>query len=610
MVKGFLIFLFLSISVALQCQSDKLFAELESIPVDSTKEAETVSHLLFKSIDEEFRGAEAYNKFNDAGLILYSKNLLGLAGESFDYALKAAYDIDNNALIAKMQTNLGVVNEIQGNYIKALEYYQLSLNSFIKEDDKKSQSLVYNNIAIIHQELGNNDAAYFNLQKSYELKLIVNDSVLIASALNNFGVFYEENRIVLDSALLYYQKALEIYSDLGDKRNEAICLNNIASVYSKLDNYQQAKEYFNNSVILFRESGEKLWLGKALLYLGQLENANKNFTRALDYLLESKEYLFESNYTNGMIEVVNELAKAYYSNGKYEESATEYKLLDYLKDSLLNINKQNEINELEIKFQTTQKQLQIDKLVHEQEIQRSKLRQIQLSAIGLGLILVLVIILLYIRGRHRKLLLLNKNIMIKQQLLQKQMNPHFLFNILASIQSYISRNEREKASSYLSKFSGLTRMVLQSSSQERILLSEEISLLKNYIELEQLRMNGEFEFKIIIQENLELEDIEIPPMMIQPFVENSIKHGVAKVNNGKLIIEIFEIGTSIRFKIKDNGPGLKEVKTSEKKTHKSMAMKITTDRAMILEQKWKKSVEIYYENVEIGTKVVVVLPEI
>jgi len=311
-----------------------------------------------------------------------------------------------------------------------------------------------------------------------------------------------------------------------------------------------------------------------------------------------------------MIEVVNELAKAYYSNGKYEESASEYILLDYLKDSLLNIDKQNEINELEIKFQTTQKQLQIDKLVHEQEIQKGKLRQIQLSAIGLGLILVLVIILLYIRGRHRKLLLLNKNIMIKQQLLQKQMNPHFLFNILASIQSYISKNESSKASSYLSKFSGLTRMVLQSSAQDKILLSEEIELLNNYIELEKLRMNEGFYFELIIQDNLEVDDIEIPPMMIQPFVENAIKHGVAKVNNGKLIIQIVEKGTSIRFEIKDNGPGLMERKTSENKLHKSMAMKITADRAMILEQKWKKKVEIYYENVEIGTKVVVSLQEI
>ncbi|PLX06661.1 MAG: hypothetical protein C0596_15195 [Marinilabiliales bacterium] len=538
MIKGFLIFLFLGISLALQCQSDKLFAELDSIHVDSVNEAENVCKLLFKSINEEYKGREAYEKYNDAGLILYSKNLLSLANESFIYALDVANDIKDNELVARTQSNFGVINEIQGNYSLALEYYQLSLNSFIEVGDHKSQSLVYNNIAIIHQELCNNDAAYKNLEKSYELKTYINDSVLIASALNNFGVFYEENRIIPDSALYYYQKALEIYVALGDKSNEAICLNNIASVYSKLDNYEKAQEYFNSSVSLFRQKGEKLWLGKALLYLGRLENAYENHKEALDYLLEAKQYLFDYNYTNGMIEVVNELAKAYYSNGKYEESASEYILLDYLKDSLLNIDKQNEINELEIKFQTTQKQLQIDKLVHEQEIQKGKLRQIQLSAIGLGLILVLVIILLYIRGRHRKLLLLNKNIMIKQQLLQKQMNPHFLFNILASIQSYISKNESSKASSYLSKFSGLTRMVLQSSAQDKILLSEEIELLNNYIELEKLRMNEGFYFELIIQDNLEVDDIEIPPMMIQPFVENAIKHGVAKVNNGKLIIQI------------------------------------------------------------------------
>jgi len=167
MIKGFLIFLFLGISLALQCQSDKLFAELDSIHVDSVNEAENVCKLLFKSINEEYKGREAYEKYNDAGLILYSKNLLSLANESFIYALDVANDIKDNELVARTQSNFGVINEIKGNYSLALEYYQLSLNSFIEVGDHKSQSLVYNNIAIIHQELCNNDAAYKNLEKSY-----------------------------------------------------------------------------------------------------------------------------------------------------------------------------------------------------------------------------------------------------------------------------------------------------------------------------------------------------------------------------------------------------------------------------------------------------------
>jgi LytS/YehU family sensor histidine kinase len=212
------------------------------------------------------------------------------------------------------------------------------------------------------------------------------------------------------------------------------------------------------------------------------------------------------------------------------------------------------------------------------------------------------------KGRQKKLSMQNKNMFIKQQILQNQMNPHFLFNVLTSIQSYMAGSDTQKASSYLSKFSRLTRMVLQSSAQDKILLSEEIELLTNYIELEQLRLNNAFSYELRISEDLDIEEIEIPPMMIQPFVENAIKHGLNSIENGLLLLEIEEKANYIHFVVSDNGKGIDKNK-KDSSNHMSMALGIINERAGILKQKLKKDVSIKYISVEKGTKVEVKLPE-
>ncbi len=142
--------------------------------------------------------------------------------------------------------------------------------------------------------------------------------------------------------------------------------------------------------------------------------------------------------------------------------------------------------------------------------------------------------------------------------LQAQMNPHFIYNALYSIQGYIMNNKKELASNYLMRFSSLMRSTLNSSRARDIPLTEEIDLLKSYLELEHLRSNGSFEYHITISENLRVEEVFIPPMFIQPLVENAIKHGVEGMIDGTGIIELLfqEIGNNILVTVKDNGKGI------------------------------------------------------
>ncbi len=604
-----LLVVFLFVSLLSFSQTESLIENLKETPNDSLRQISLIKNLLVKSVSVEYDDSAAFENYNKIGLIFYSKNLPEFTEEFFYLAKQSAEAMGDYDKAAQMIMNIGVVREMSGDYVAALNNYQESLKAFNKTGNKKSQSLVYNNIAIVHQELGNDDLAYQNLIQSYNLKVEVKDSALIASALNNLGVFYEESLGDLDSALCFYSDAQEIYILLEDSRNTAICQNNIANLLFKDKNYDAARKAFEESVAGFRLLDDKLWLSRSLMYSGQLEAEIGNFLVAVKFMEESLNLLIDSGYTRNLMEVYGSVAKAYLKVGDFKNSALSFEQYDLLKDSLLNIDKQNEISKLEVKYQTAQKELEIEALQKEKEIQNRKIAQISSLIVAIIVILGFIIIVLYMRGKQRKLFMQNKNMTIKQQILQNQMNPHFLFNVLTSIQGYMSDSNSEKASDYLSKFSKLTRMVLQSSAQDKILLSEEIELLTNYIQLEQLRLEKSFEFVLSIDDAIETEEINIPPMMIQPFVENAIKHGLKNIENGVLELKILEKDSYILFSISDNGKGFEKGEI-DSTNHKSLALGIINERAEILKQKWKKDVSVSFKSDEKGTKVDVKLPEI
>ncbi len=130
---------------------------------------------------------------------------------------------------------------------------------------------------------------------------------------------------------------------------------------------------------------------------------------------------------------------------------------------------------------------------------------------------------------------------VEMTALRAQMNPHFLFNCLNSINRFIVRNDAETASNYLTKFSRLIRLILQNSKSSTITLRNELEALKLYIELEEMRFENRFDYSIHVDDNIEVEFVEVPPLLLQPYVENAIWHGLMhKESKGKLTIDDYK----------------------------------------------------------------------
>ena len=208
---------------------------------------------------------------------------------------------------------------------------------------------------------------------------------------------------------------------------------------------------------------------------------------------------------------------------------------------------------------------------------------------------------------------------VEMEALRSQMNPHFLFNSLNSINRFILKNESEMASDYLTNFSRLIRLILQNSKSEVIPLSHEIEALKLYVEMEMLRFNDKFEYQVNIDKNVEADDIEIPPMVIQPYVENAIWHGLMHKENGKgkLLVNITKTNGTLSCVVEDNGVGREKAKALKSKSatkRKSFGMQITKSRIDMMNDVLGKRAQVNIVDLKdengcaTGTKVELTIP--
>jgi len=205
---------------------------------------------------------------------------------------------------------------------------------------------------------------------------------------------------------------------------------------------------------------------------------------------------------------------------------------------------------------------------------------------GLILVSLAFLIFIWVKQREKKIRGQNRYLLLEQRLLRSQMNPHFIFNSLSAIQSFIFENNPVEAGSYLSRFADLIRSILYSSREEYITLEKEIQTLRNYLDLQQLRFNNKFSYEIFIDPELELETIKIPPMLAQPFIENAIEHGLKDLDRpGRLKVSFTFSATFLNIRVEDNGIGIEEamrLKRTKSNEHKSLATKITKERIEIL----------------------------
>jgi LytS/YehU family sensor histidine kinase len=239
-------------------------------------------------------------------------------------------------------------------------------------------------------------------------------------------------------------------------------------------------------------------------------------------------------------------------------------------------------------------------LNRQNQIQALELQEQNLWFALLGVILFGMVLVMSFYARQHILIQKNQVLSMNQKLLRTQINPHFFFNVLSSIQVYLlEKQDAVAVVSYLSKFSKLMRSVLENSRVEFISLSEEINTLQNYLDIQKIRFEGKFDYEIHVEESINAQALGIPPMLAQPFLENALEHGLKMLGEkGEIEVSFQSTKKKLVLRIKDNGVGrIQAAQQSTDAGYQSLSTQITKERLWVLNQQLKTKIDFHIEDV-------------
>ncbi|MEL6943504.1 MAG: histidine kinase, partial [Bacteroidota bacterium] len=285
------------------------------------------------------------------------------------------------------------------------------------------------------------------------------------------------------------------------------------------------------------------------------------------------------------------LVLAYKGAGQYLTAFEYQDQYNEVEDSIISSGNKSRIQALQNLYESEKKERELAELSQQTTHQAFQIKRRNLLLIAISAIALLTIFSLYLFGQQH--ILKNQRVAseAEQRLLRVQMNPHFLFNALSSIQTYLfNKEDTQKAIVYLSRFSELMRQILEYSRETYITIEDEIRTLENYLSLQQLRHNYEFDYEIQIDQSINRWETLIPPLMAQPFVENAIEHGkIHTQKDGKVKISFKKSNNQLLLIVEDNGIGRTQaLKFRNQKKYKSLATSITKERMELLHTLTKK----------------------
>lgn len=495
------------------------------------------------------------------------------------------------------------------NYLQAIKANEVSKIPFFSGQ-------MYSNVGIVFQEnkLFRKALNYHHLSLS-EAKREKMPEKDLTRLYNNTGMSYTELKMT-DSALYFYEKALKQLDEKSDPVERATILFNAGYGYIGKGDYDKAKEYLERSITLADKSGFALGKTLALNNMAQLYLKKGEPLLAEKYAKETLTLLEELPSSMWTATALQTLSGAYSKTGKFKEAYDVFNRSYLIVDSTLNAATDEKLSFLEAQFEYDKKEAVLT-ATHAAEIRQQKTVKYALIG-GSALLLLGGAFSFFFYKRKRDAQSLQKEAELKAAIsdvemkaLRAQMNPHFIFNSLNSISDYIARNNTQLADEYLAKFAKLMRLILENSEQKEVALSKDLHALELYMQLEALRMNHKFGYEIKVADDIDTENTLVPPLILQPFVENSIWHGIAgKQGPGKITIQVKREDGMLSCSVEDDGVG----RTTNPKTvvneraKKSLGMKITSERIAILNRMKHSHAKIELSDLVQGTKVQVKLP--
>lgn len=553
---------------------------------------------------------------------------------------------------ARCYLMLGQINERIQEWALARDNYQKAIaKPELKNTSEYNQAL--QGLGFTNLKMSNFDAALTAYQEA--LNLTSNENERAARILDISEVYYQ---------MAQFNDALKILDGAGgNTKDEAMTgkiQNQKAKIYARLNELDKANDYYQSSQRNLRPvenaadaSRDQPVLQSAKEEISEGYRVQKRYDEDIALRNQSIDYNLESNNLNEVSKDKIELSKSLAAKGETNKAIKELEEAALLADTINNPGEQakafltladlyekndrpqqalqaykryaeaaqrsSEANALvlEEKADLIKRQKEIEELTRTVTLARQEeqtLSQRQRIVIY-GLVLLLCVLLVTSYFIYRNALASRRaNQLLALKSLRGQMNPHFIFNALNSVNQFISENDERTANKYLAEFSRLMRLVLENSQEDFIPLQKEEEIIDLYVKLEHYRFRDKFEYTLTVDADLIRETIQIPPMLIQPYVENAVWHGLRyKEGKGKLDIHFKKEPTNLIVLIEDDGIGRHKsqaMKTDNQKRHQSTGLKNIQERLSILNSVYKTNYQVKVEDIfpQSGTRVSVTIP--
>ncbi len=477
----------------------------------------------------------------DSALICYEDALLGASLTNDTFWISAAW------------VNIGVARELQGDYAGAQEAGLNALRWKEVQGDSLGLARVLHNLTMLYWRRDSIDQAVALLQRSLAIKR-KQDTLSLVTGLNNLGVLLID-QARHDTAIAVLKESLKLVDELADGAERELQLCNLGLAFERGGNLDSAAYYYQEGLDHARRSGDSEVEIGSLFGLGDVRRAQGRLAEARPLLDSSLAIATRVGSLEGMKEAHASLVNLHEELNDPESALEHFRAYHDLNDSLMNESTRAEMSELQLRYDTEHKDRENAELRSAQEVAMLRAARNRWVAVGIGVLALAIAVMAWAIGQRNKQRARQREAELEQEALRLQMDPHFLFNALNTIPGLYAGGDPATANDHVGHLSRFLRLVLETSRRRTIPLEQEVQLVEHYLRISANRRPGSFTWELKVMPYVQAERIAVPPMLIQPVVENAIEHGLNGVANGHVSVLVDRAGSVLHIEVKDNGVG-------------------------------------------------------
>jgi tetratricopeptide (TPR) repeat protein len=606
----------------LSSQRPKRFATIDSLFKKHSRDSIKMKTLAKTSNSINYVEGESYG-LNALGVIYRNISHYEQSIEIHKKANTLANLSNNIEFEIISLNNIGVAYRRMDLVKPALDFHTKALD--IARSIKNPSETISYNIAVSQNSIGNiylileqYDLALKQFEKSIDIEKRAGNRLGLAINYQNIGYAYEAQG-ELENALRNYKLSLEFNEQINSNLGRVICYNSIGQVYIKQKKHIDAKVIIEKALEKALKINDQFYIASSYINLGWVQKEMGELKASEEHLKKGLEVAKQYSLNLSIVEADKHLSELYNKTKDYESALSHYKESVEVEKTINNERNLRYVNDVIIQYENEAKNNEIKALASENQVWRTKLERNKKVFWYSMLVLAIIGGVLVALYRNRQLSQEKQILTLEQDMLRSQMNPHFIFNSLNSIKLYIINNEKENAVYYLNKFSKLIRKILVASSEKENSLEDELDTMKLYMNIENIRFTNEIDFEISVDDNINTANIKLPSLVLQPFLENALWHGLSsKKDDKKIRLHVYRTQEDfVMISIKDNGIGRvnsEKINRDKLIKRKSVGIAITKARLANFSKDYTNDYHIDIEDlyddnrIAIGTNVIVQIP--